>query len=154
MQAPYSRSHKQASGLVLNISRKGVSTVSLGKLFQCSVTWIVKKILYGTSHVPVFDHCSLSYHFTPLKNIWPHPTAPHILAIYNHWLGPLTTFSSSGWRVPGLSSGLSSYRRCFRNSHYLCHPPVKRSFLAKVFFNNKVIKTKLTKLVPYRFTFM
>ena len=39
----YSRLHRTASRRVLNISREGDSTTSLGSLFQCSVTLRVKK---------------------------------------------------------------------------------------------------------------
>jgi len=41
----YSRLHRNASRWVLNISREGDSTTSLGSLFQCSVTLRVKKFL-------------------------------------------------------------------------------------------------------------
>ena len=39
----YSRLHRTASRRVLNISREGDSTTSLGSLFQCSITLRVKK---------------------------------------------------------------------------------------------------------------
>ena len=39
----YSRLHRTLSRWVLNISREGDSTTSLGSLFQCSVTLRVKK---------------------------------------------------------------------------------------------------------------
>jgi len=39
----YSRLHRTWSRQVLNISREGDSTTSLGSLFQCSVTLRVKK---------------------------------------------------------------------------------------------------------------
>jgi len=38
----YSRLHRTLSRQVLNISREGDSTTSLGSLFQCSVTFRVK----------------------------------------------------------------------------------------------------------------
>lgn len=41
-QVPYSRSHRKASRRVLNISREGGSTTSLGSLFQHSITLKVK----------------------------------------------------------------------------------------------------------------
>lgn len=42
-QLPYSGLHRKASWQVLNFSRKGNSTISLGSLFQCSVTIKIKK---------------------------------------------------------------------------------------------------------------
>ena len=43
-QAPYSRSHRQASRWILNISRQGDSTTSLGRLFQSTTTLAAKKL--------------------------------------------------------------------------------------------------------------
>ena len=40
-QVPHSRSRRKASRWVLNVSRGGDSTISLGSLFQCSVTLTV-----------------------------------------------------------------------------------------------------------------
>lgn len=42
-QFPYSSLHRKASSSVLNISREADSMISLGSLFQCSVTLTVKK---------------------------------------------------------------------------------------------------------------
>jgi len=42
-QVPYSRLHRKTSRWVLNISREGDSSTSLGSLFQGSVTFTVKK---------------------------------------------------------------------------------------------------------------
>ena len=42
-QVPYSSLSRKASKRVLNISREGDSTASLGSLFQCSVTHMVNK---------------------------------------------------------------------------------------------------------------
>ena len=44
-QSPYSRSRRQVSRQVLNISREGNFTTPLGSLFQCSATLTVKKFI-------------------------------------------------------------------------------------------------------------
>ena len=74
-QVPYTRLYSNVSRWVLNISIEGDSTTSLGSLFQCSVTLKegkeVKKVLLHVSaeisFVQVLGHCSLSYHYTPLR---------------------------------------------------------------------------------------
>ena len=45
-QLSYSRSHRQASRWILNVFIEGDSTTSLGNLFQCSVTLMVKKFFH------------------------------------------------------------------------------------------------------------
>jgi len=45
----YSRLHRTLSRQVLNISREGDSTTSLGRLFQCSITLRVKKFFFVLS---------------------------------------------------------------------------------------------------------
>ena len=69
-QAPQTRLHRQ----VLNISREGESTTSLGSLFLCSVTLTVKKFsahLCGTSYASVCGHFPLFCCHTPLKSLAP-----------------------------------------------------------------------------------
>ena len=83
------------------------STVSLGSLCQCSITCAAQKYFwcsYGTSHVPVCAHCSLSCFWAPLKRAWPHSFDSRPLGIYKHWSDPLSAFSSPGWTVPVLSA--------------------------------------------------
>ena len=61
----YSRLHRTLSRRVLNISREGVSTTSLGSLFQCSVTLRGKKFfLMFRQNFLCFSLCPL-----PLANL-------------------------------------------------------------------------------------
>ena len=64
----YSRLHRNLSTRVLNISRKGDSTTSLGSLFQCSVT------LRGKKFFLMFSWKFLCFSLCPLID----PNAPHM----------------------------------------------------------------------------
>jgi len=57
---PYSRSHRKASRKILNISREGDPTTTLGSLFQCSITITVNKLFL------VFVRNFLCFSFCPL----------------------------------------------------------------------------------------
>ena len=56
----YSRLHRTSSRRVLNISREGDSTTSLGSLFQCSVT------LRGKKFILIFSWSFLCFSLCPL----------------------------------------------------------------------------------------
>ena len=58
-QAPCSRLCKQVSRQVLNISREGESTTSLGSLFQCSITLTVK-FLHINAELPMLQFMAIS----------------------------------------------------------------------------------------------
>jgi len=57
----YSRLHRTFSRWVLNISRGGDSTTSLGSLFQCSVTLRGKKIFLMNMPMEAVESPSLGY---------------------------------------------------------------------------------------------
>jgi len=83
-----SRLHRTMSRRVLNISREGDSTASLGSLCQGSVTLRGKKFFScptGTSSASVCAHCPLSCHWAPLKGVWPLPPDTHPADIYKHF---------------------------------------------------------------------
>ena len=83
-----SRGHRTASRQVLNVSREGDSTASLGSLCHCSGTLTGKEffsILGGTSCVPACAHCPLSCHWAPLKRVWSHSLGIHPSHIYKYW---------------------------------------------------------------------
>ena len=109
-QIPYSRLHRKVSSQVLNISREGSSTTSLGSLFQFFITLIVRELksfslcLYGTSCAFICAHCPLSCHCTPLKRAWPHPYDCCPLDIYKHRCDLLLVFCSPDWTGPDLRS--------------------------------------------------
>jgi len=70
----YSRLHRTLSRRVLNISREGDSTASLGSLLQCSVTLRVKKFFL------VFSWKAMSTSWVARRITAPHPRAlPHKL---------------------------------------------------------------------------
>ena len=103
----YSRLHRTASRRVLNISREGDSTTSLGTLFQCSGTLRGRNSSScsdGTSYASVCAHCPLSCHWALLKRAWPHPPDTHPSDICKYILGHLAAFSSSGWTSPAPSA--------------------------------------------------
>ena len=104
----YSRLHRTLSRQVLNISREGDSTTSLGSLFQCSVTLRVKKFflkktmtLFQLRQSPDFRALELldSYFIEVTKSITrfisvqlqdaPHPT-------------------QAAWQTPALTSAVGS----------------------------------------------
>jgi len=92
----YSRLHRTLSRWVLNISREGESTSSLGSLFQGSVTLRGKKFfLMFKWNFLCFSLCPfpLVLLLAPLKRVWPHPLDIHPSDIYKHILGPLSAFS-------------------------------------------------------------
>jgi len=87
-----SRLHRTLTRQVLNISRGGDSTTSLGSLFQCSVT------LRGKKFFLMFRRKFLCFSLCPLplvlslgttKRVWPHPLDTHPSDIYKHLLHPL-----------------------------------------------------------------
>ena len=65
-QVLQSRLHRKQSRWILNISREGNSTASLGSLFQCTVIVRVMK-LFLIFFVPVCAHCSLFFPGTVKK---------------------------------------------------------------------------------------
>ena len=74
----YNRSHSKASRGVLNIRSEGDSTISLGSLFQCSVTLIVKDfflVFCGNSFVAAFIRCLCS---VAERNLAPSTWLPHL----------------------------------------------------------------------------
>jgi len=91
----YSRLHRILSRWVLNISREGDSTISLGSLGQGSVTLREKKFfLMFRRNLLCLSLCPLplvlslgttekslapplSCHWAPLKRAWPHPPDTH-----------------------------------------------------------------------------
>ena len=79
-QAPYSRLHRWVTRQVLNISREGESTASLGSLFQCSATSLWRSSFSHwcrTSCAPVYGRFPLSCPHRPLKRGWPCPFDSH-----------------------------------------------------------------------------
>ena len=76
----YSGLHRTLSRRVLNISREGDSTTSLGSLFQCSVTLRGKKFFLGFSwSFPGFSLCPLPLVLslgTTAKSLTPSPWPP------------------------------------------------------------------------------
>ena len=70
----YSRLHRTLSRRVLNISREGDSTTSLGSLFQCSFTLRVKKFFF------MFTWNFLCFNLCPLPLVLLLGTTPESLA--------------------------------------------------------------------------
>lgn len=107
---------------VLKISRAGASTTSQGSLFQSSVTLTVKKFshLCGTSCVPVFSRCLLSYRCTSLRRAWPQSPA-HNEFIYDEVR--FQCFNCSGIAIfEGNWNGPNLQRLMFNNFFFLlCH---------------------------------
>ena len=62
-QVPYNRSHRQVSSRVLSVSREGDSTASLGSLFQCCVTFTIKKLF----HTFVWNNLNLKLEIPTFK---------------------------------------------------------------------------------------
>jgi len=86
-QVPYSRLHRKASSWVLNISREGDSTSSLGSLFQCSVTLKVKKFFLLLRWNSLYSHlCPLPLVLSlgTVENSLAHLLDIHPLDIYKH----------------------------------------------------------------------
>jgi len=57
----------------MKISEDAISTISLGNLFQCLITLIVRIFcLYpvGIFCVAIRDYCLLIFHFVPLQRAW------------------------------------------------------------------------------------
>lgn len=75
IQVPYSRLHRQVSRQVLNISREGDPTISVGGLFQSPVNFTVRyfSCSCGASCAPVWTCCPLYCHWAPLKRARSHP---------------------------------------------------------------------------------
>ena len=118
-QVPYNRWHR--SRQVLNTTREGVSTTSLGSLFQCSVTLAVKQFFHiiCIEH-PVFQFVLLLLvlllHTMEKKSPASFTSFP--LDIYKHLQIP--TQSSLPRLNSLISLCLSSSRRCSRPSSSLC----------------------------------
>lgn len=100
---------------VLNTSKDGDSTDSLGNQFQCSLTLRWKKnniyiILYlsSISCTSVCAHCLLSFPCVSLIRVWLHLL--YILSLPQvkcTWLRAPWAFSLPGWTVPALSASPS-----------------------------------------------
>ena len=72
-QVPSCRSLRKASRWVLNISREGDSTVSLGSLCQSSAPSKFFFLFVWKSYLPVCACCPLLCLWAQLRRAWPHP---------------------------------------------------------------------------------
>jgi len=75
--SPRAGSTAPRPGGVLNISREGESTTSLGSLGQGFVTLRGKKFFLVFRWNFLCSSCPLSCHWAPLKRVWPRPPDPH-----------------------------------------------------------------------------
>lgn len=103
-RVPYCRWHRTVCWWVLNISREGDITASMGSLSQCCPPQNKGVLPCVWTELPVFQcvpiaPCPIVAH---LQNVCPHQLDSCTLDTYKQWGDPLSALSSPDWSIPGL----------------------------------------------------